>query len=945
MEQLFDVAITINNHRLEVFLISLVAFALFAFTMWAAHQRAKNERWMWYFAWAFAISSLQYGLLTISWIGSEYIQTYVVLSPILQICSATNNLLLLGAARDLQNKKGVWPKWAWWLAIGTVVATFIAPTAPLDNWPLLLLQRSPDTIFSGLTFTYVSFAIIANISNRRSPTEFLIALAFATTYALVYVVWGLNPLLTPYLHPSSRYGESLMMTDSILWAIAFPLKLFLCATTFLLTLRYFETFNELTKLQDIGVNVRQNYLSSEGVVRIISEKFKGDVSLFVMLPGQKVRRVACIKWSDDDPQEIAKVMSWAEINSLARRVLKYAEEVIWHRVDSVSGDADSQKLLAMMSAIFTVPVKTHGATIGCLQVARRDFPFSQIAIKQIRELANLVSPAVQSYRELAALDQLSIEFAREQSEETCEPSIAVEKIASIIHDVFSPSVTRLHMTFGFTEISPVYLGREYVQQGMKKKIEWTDWSSVPTYFTTYEFNATFKLLKKTLTARSVDTSVSIGETNKLDEKLIIGNLTLAIHEDRDDPTHPALGANYLHRKAASTLAADAFFDFVRDYFNYHLKTFGVELNERLVNVEHWFRSVQKMAQAVGLAWVVVKHNGQPDLLGDEGARSVVHLLEIKKGGTPDDVEIECNSPPEPTASVHHVLRLRLPNANGFMWLGVVRAEFGPELSFYSPWKAFLINFAQVADAALGRIIAAEEFQRIQIEAAQYQGLATAAVTMGTIAHQLSNLIHGQSASLSTLLDALKLNQMTAGEDLKQLIHSMKGSAEQMRRLLLSLTHVTKTDDHRPCQLRKAVEQAGHLFAVSLLQRGIGLNIAVSDDLYLDVPFNVATLAIANLVGNAKDAMANGGAIQIEAEANGDMVLCRVSDEGKGVAPRLRERIFELGVTGKEGGSGWGLYLTKRSLLENRSHVELTKSDEHGSVFTIRFPKLKQQEAR
>lgn len=952
MEYLSHLVRTINTHRPEIYLISLVVFALFAFTMWAASQRAKNERWMRYFSCAFAVLSLQYSVLLALWAVDTRIRffSYAVSVSALQILSTVNNLFFIGAARNLQNKESVWPEWIKWLAGGTVVTTLAGfAFVTSDNWLLLLLQRSVDTIFSALSIASVGFAIFANVSIQRSQVVSRLALVVAGGCAFVYVLYGLNPLLS---HLSSGYSFSvdLLVLDSLVWAVALPLKGSLCAATFLLMLRYFETFNDLTKLQDLGIGGRQDYLSSEGMVRVISERLKGNVNILIMLPSQQDRRIACISWPNADPQKGAKIISWPNTDSLARTVLRYSEEVIWKRGEDRGGNDEPRKSSGRMSTIIAVPIKTHGATIGCLQVARYDFPFSQMAIRQIRELANIISPAVQSYRELAALDQLSIKFAQEQNKETCDPGAAANKLATIIHDIFSPVALYLHMTSGFTDIGPVYLGKANIVGRMKKEIDGSDWPSIPGHFFTEEITS-FKLLKKRLTARSVDTLDSAGELNKLqEERLIIGSFVLAVHEKSDYPMQPTLGTNYLHRKAAATLAADAYLDLVFDYYNDLLKRFGLDIGQPMLSVEQWFELVKETAEDAGLLWVVVEEKDSLELLGPEEAVGLVRALkdeqhEPDSADTTSEIKIRRYLLPEPVAMAQHTLQLSLPASGGRIWLGVSRRSFGPELSFSSPWKMFLLNYAQVADAALDRISTAGKVQRMQIEAAQYQGLATAAVAMGTMAHQLSNLVHGQSASISTLLDAISINRLTTDEDLTQLIHSMKGSAEQMRRLLLSLTNVTRTDERRPCQLAEAVEQARKLFAVSLLQRGISLDVDVSSDLYLDVPFNVAALAIANLVGNAKDEMSKGGTIRVEAVANGNMALCRVIDQGKGVPIELREKIFELGYTNKESGSGWGLYLTSRSLLENRSHVELTRSDERGSVFTIRFPMPEREEAR
>jgi signal transduction histidine kinase len=89
-------------------------------------------------------------------------------------------------------------------------------------------------------------------------------------------------------------------------------------------------------------------------------------------------------------------------------------------------------------------------------------------------------------------------------------------------------------------------------------------------------------------------------------------------------------------------------------------------------------------------------------------------------------------------------------------------------------------------------------------------------------------------------------------------------------------------------------------------------------------------------------VAKDGKIVIEAEKNGNAVLCRVIDNGNGIAPDIVDKIFMPRVSSKKYGSGLGLYLTQRSLVENRASIDLTSTGSNGTVFTIRFPLAKKE---
>lgn len=191
--------------------------------------------------------------------------------------------------------------------------------------------------------------------------------------------------------------------------------------------------------------------------------------------------------------------------------------------------------------------------------------------------------------------------------------------------------------------------------------------------------------------------------------------------------------------------------------------------------------------------------------------------------------------------------------------------------------------------------------------------------------------------MSTMVEAMQVGALTTNDDdLRNLIPAMKDSVEQMRQLIFVLINLVKPDNHSPCSLLNAIEQARMLFAHSLIRRKINMEVSAQSDLMVAVPFDIAVFALANLIGNAKDAVEKGGGIFVKAEINNDVVICQIADEGKGVAPELQETLFQEGTTTKVQGKGKGLFLTRATLRHTGATVELTKTDETGSVFTI-FP--------
>ena len=98
----------------------------------------------------------------------------------------------------------------------------------------------------------------------------------------------------------------------------------------------------------------------------------------------------------------------------------------------------------------------------------------------------------------------------------------------------------------------------------------------------------------------------------------------------------------------------------------------------------------------------------------------------------------------------------------------------------------------------------------------------------------------------------------------------------------------------------------------------------------------------NLIKNSLDAIAgDGGKITIEGRVNrGDSrVEITFSDNGKGMHPGVRNRIFNPGFTTKERGWGLGLALTRRIVEEihHGSIKVLHTQPGKGTTFLIAFP--------
>ena len=100
--------------------------------------------------------------------------------------------------------------------------------------------------------------------------------------------------------------------------------------------------------------------------------------------------------------------------------------------------------------------------------------------------------------------------------------------------------------------------------------------------------------------------------------------------------------------------------------------------------------------------------------------------------------------------------------------------------------------------------------------------------------------------------------------------------------------------------------------------------------------------LVNLVVNACEAMGNGGRIDIRErlEALADQssaAVIEVSDNGPGISPELKEKVFQPFFTTKEEGTGLGLSIATRIVGEHRGTIDMTSAPGQGTTFVITLP--------
>lgn len=217
------------------------------------------------------------------------------------------------------------------------------------------------------------------------------------------------------------------------------------------------------------------------------------------------------------------------------------------------------------------------------------------------------------------------------------------------------------------------------------------------------------------------------------------------------------------------------------------------------------------------------------------------------------------------------------------------------------------------------------------------------------------LVHDLKSPASGILmsSRARLRSASLVEAERRAWKNVAAAAEVIHRLALNLLDVSRSEEGAfapnimPLDLRRVLADVADQMAPLVDGREQTLQLHVdglADAVHADG--ELLSRVLQNLVDNAVRHNAPGGHVHLEARArdDGDTEI-RVIDEGSGVPPALRRRIFDkyvrLGddaVPADVAGRGLGLVFCRLAVESHGGDIAVEDNVPRGSVFTVRLPR-------
>jgi signal transduction histidine kinase len=217
-----------------------------------------------------------------------------------------------------------------------------------------------------------------------------------------------------------------------------------------------------------------------------------------------------------------------------------------------------------------------------------------------------------------------------------------------------------------------------------------------------------------------------------------------------------------------------------------------------------------------------------------------------------------------------------------------------------------------------------------------------------LAHEIGNPI----AALLGLEDLLLQGGLTEDEQ-QDFLKRIKSETERIHRVLRDLLDFARpaaaaqVGDDKPGDVSEAIADVVALVRPQRSFRQVDLRVHAEPDLPRVALGNERLMQVLlNLLMNAADATEGKGVVTLTAQRSSTGVQLAVEDDGPGIDPAVRPRLFEPFVTTKEVGKGTGLGLAVcRGLVESaHGTIQSDESHERGARFVVELPSHSEREA-
>jgi signal transduction histidine kinase len=206
-----------------------------------------------------------------------------------------------------------------------------------------------------------------------------------------------------------------------------------------------------------------------------------------------------------------------------------------------------------------------------------------------------------------------------------------------------------------------------------------------------------------------------------------------------------------------------------------------------------------------------------------------------------------------------------------------------------------------------------------------------------VAHEIKNPLLPIRASVETLRRLRARNDPAFDDYFDEATRTVLGEVARISNIVTEFTRFARLPAPAPAPFNA---EAAIVAVVSLhASAGAPIDFRAEPCPELNADKDQVVQIATNLIQNAQQALVDrpGGRVEVRIAREHDNFMLSVSDNGPGIAPEMRGRLFEPYATTKAEGTGLGLAIVERIVVEHGGEISAGDAPGGGALFVVRLP--------
>lgn len=276
------------------------------------------------------------------------------------------------------------------------------------------------------------------------------------------------------------------------------------------------------------------------------------------------------------------------------------------------------------------------------------------------------------------------------------------------------------------------------------------------------------------------------------------------------------------------------------------------------------------------------------------------------------------------------------------WLDEQMAQYRAQRSrFWAMLIAGMCSVLLLSSVAVVRVTRHTARLEHEIEAAHARRISEMHELVLGMAHEIRNPLNAIRLNLHSVGQVLQGRAELSEAELAAMLEEMEREVVRLEALMREMLGFVRSEGRpaQPVDVAEEVHRTVTFVRAPLEQRRIELHLTLPDEpvwVRMDVPRLRQVLF--NLLNNALEALREGGVIEVRVRPVRGMVEITVADDGPGIPPQDRERVFVPFYSTKASGTGLGLALARKFVEEAGGTIRCEDSPmRRGCCFRILLP--------